>query len=310
MKAPRRAHLNAAPLARATTAALAAAAATAAASGFVPAGAQAAAALPAASTATTARTFLTGTHPSWAVRSHQVASPAATLTVTARVYLAGRDPAGLAAYAAAVATPGSTRYRKFLTTRQERERYGPTAAQVTAVQSWLAGAGLRVTGSTQHYVAVTGPASAADSAFAVRLADFRTPTGAVAMAPEGEASVPAAVGTAVLTVTGLDTAAVLMHPALLPAAAGRSGPGRRPGAPGRPAAGRAGTPRIAGRPCCRVRRRPFIRPDRARRTTVRSTRSESRRPMAGTCHGPSADIRQRSFEVLTACPAAWRRARA
>ena len=97
-------------------------------------------------------------------------------------------------------------------------------AQVKAVKSWLTGSGLRVTGSTQHYVSVTGTASAAETAFAVRLADYRTSTGAVALAPESDASVPAAVGNAVLTVTGLDTAAVLMHPAVLPSAPTRAAP--------------------------------------------------------------------------------------
>ncbi len=173
-----------------------------------------AAAGPASAQPTSARAELAGTHPAWAVRARLLAAPDAGSTITARVYLAGRDRAGLASYAAAVSNPSSSAYRKFLTARQERARFGPTTAQVAAVRNWLASAGLRVTGVTQHYVAVTGTVSAADSAFAVTLASFRGPSGAAAMAPEQAASVPGSVRAAVLTVTGLDTAVVLMKPAL------------------------------------------------------------------------------------------------
>jgi subtilase family serine protease len=162
----------------------------------------------------TGRAGLAGTHPAWAIAGREVARPDAAAPVTARVYLAGRDKAGLAAYASAVATPGSPDYRAYLSAGQERQRFGPTAAQTSAVRRWLTGAGLRVTSATEHYLAVTGPASAMDSAFAVRLGTFRTSSGGVAMAPQQQASVPDSVASAVLTVTGLDTQALVMHPAL------------------------------------------------------------------------------------------------
>jgi subtilase family serine protease len=162
------------------------------------------------------RSALAGTHPAWAVPSRLVASPDAGSAISARLYLAGRDPAGLAAYAAAVSDPRSRSYRKFLTAGQERARYGPTGAQVTAVTRWLQAAGLRVTGTAEQYVAFTGPVRAADRAFAVRLASFREPGGVVAMAPEQDASVPGSLRPAVLTVLGLDTASVVMKPAQSP----------------------------------------------------------------------------------------------
>jgi subtilase family serine protease len=142
------------------------------------------------------------------------AVPDAARTVTARVYLAGRDPAGLAAYATEVSDPDSSSYRKFLTAGQEKERFGPTSAQVSAVTGWLRSAGLRVTAITQHYVAITGSVAQAQAAFAVRLGSFRGPGGDVAMAPEQTVTVPASVRTAVLTVTGLDTATITMQPAV------------------------------------------------------------------------------------------------
>jgi subtilase family serine protease len=167
-----------------------------------------------------------------------VASPAAASTISIRIYLAGRSRAAMAAYAAAVSDPVSRSYRKFLTPGQERARYGPTAAQVRAVTSWLAKAGLRVTGVTQHYVAVAGSVATAEAAFAVRLARFREPGGAVALAPEQDASVPAAIAPAVLTVSGLDTATVTLRPALQESARLESAQleSTQPDLPGPPAA--------------------------------------------------------------------------
>jgi subtilase family serine protease len=157
---------------------------------------------------------LAGTHPAWAIPARMVASPEAGPSIATRVYLAGRDPAGLAAFAAAVSDPASRQYRRFLTSGQELQRFGPTGAQISAVRTWLTSAGLRITAVTRHYVAAAGSVPATQAAFAVRLASFRGPGGTVAMAPEQNASVPAAVRAAVLTVTGLDTAAIIMKPAL------------------------------------------------------------------------------------------------
>ncbi|HXW43705.1 MAG TPA: S53 family peptidase [Streptosporangiaceae bacterium] len=168
----------------------------------------------AAAQASAGRVQVAGTRPAWAVPARLAALPDTARTVTARVYLAGRDPAGLAAYATAVSDPRSRSFRKFLTSSQEQQRFGPTSAQVSAVTGWLRSAGLRVTGVTRHYVAVSGSVAAAQDAFAVRLASFRVPGGAVAMAPEQTVTVPAAVRSAVLTVTGLDTETIMMQPTI------------------------------------------------------------------------------------------------
>ena len=160
------------------------------------------------------RVPISGTGPSWAVPSRKIAAPADTGTVNARVYLAGRDPAGLAAYALSVANPRSPDYGRYLTAAQARHRFGPTAGQLAAVRQWLTSAGLRITAASQHYVAVSGSVTAAQTAFDVRFAEFAGPGGGPAMAPAQNASVPAPVASAVLTITGLDTATYLMKPQL------------------------------------------------------------------------------------------------
>jgi subtilase family serine protease len=110
--------------------------------------------------ASTARAGIAGTHPVWATAAERMSSRTVTSgTVSARVYLAGRDPAGLAAFAMAVSTPGNARYGAYLTPAQVMARYGPTRAQVNVVRSWLSGAGLTVTTVKDEpggYVAVRG----------------------------------------------------------------------------------------------------------------------------------------------------------
>ncbi len=164
-----------------------------------------------------ARAAIADTHPAWATSSARMSSqPVTSGTVTARVYLAGQDPAGLAAYAMAVSTPGSALYGYYLTPAQVMARYGPTQAQVSAVTSWLTGAGLTVTKVEDEmggYVAVQGSVQAAARAFGVTFGTFRGPDHRADRAPEQPATAPASVASAVLTVSGLDTAIHDMTPA-------------------------------------------------------------------------------------------------
>ncbi|MDJ0380330.1 S53 family peptidase [Streptomyces sp. G-G2] len=151
------------------------------------------------------RVALEGARPGWASDSADQGGAAQSARVDARVYLAGRDPQGLTAYAAAVSDPKSPSYGTYLTPEQTQQRFGATAEQVKAVTQWLQGAGLTVTGSDQHYIAVSGDVAAAQRAFATQLHDFRK-GGATYRAPATTPSAPGALANAVLTVTGLDNA--------------------------------------------------------------------------------------------------------
>jgi hypothetical protein len=65
------------------------------------------------------------------------AGPGTELTV--RLYLAGRDPSAEASFAAAVSTPGSGVYGKFVSPARFASLFGPTRAQVAAVTGWAGG---------------------------------------------------------------------------------------------------------------------------------------------------------------------------
>jgi subtilase family serine protease len=175
--------------------------------------------LAAASSASAAqgRAAIAGTHPAWA-QGAPGASPATTApssAVNLRVYLAGQDPAGLAAYAKDVSTPGSALYSQYLTPAQVESRFGATSAEVSAVKAWLTGAGLTVTdvsAGAGAYVAVTGTLAQASKAFDVTFGAFQGPDKKMDRAPEQAASAPSSVGGDVLAVSGLDTATHQMKP--------------------------------------------------------------------------------------------------
>ncbi|MEV7887629.1 S53 family peptidase [Streptomyces sp. NPDC002817] len=152
-----------------------------------------------------ARDTLAGTRPAWATAKADKGATADSSQVSARVYLAGRDATGLAAYAKSVSDPASASYGKYLSAQQAQARFGATKAQVTAVKSWLASAGLKVTGVTQHYVSVSGDVAAAEKAFGTQLHNYAKGSRTY-RAPSKTASAPESLNGAVLTVTGLDNA--------------------------------------------------------------------------------------------------------
>lgn len=156
------------------------------------------------------RTAIPGTRPTWATASADRGATNSGAAVSARVYLAGRDAPGLGAYATAVSRPDSPLYHKYLTPDQYQQRFGPSDAQVRSVTGWLAANKLAVDGVTKHYVSFHGTVANTQSAFDTVLHNY-TKDGSTVRAPQRDASVPANVANAVLTVTGLSTAPVTMR---------------------------------------------------------------------------------------------------
>lgn len=149
------------------------------------------------------RHTLAGSKPAWATAKSDKGATSDANKVTLRVYLAGRDAKGLAAYAQAVSDPASASYGAFLSAAQAKSRFGATKQQVSETTAWLESSGLKVTGTSAHYLTVTGDVSAAEKAFGTQLHNY-TKGSRTYRAPVGTASVPASLNGAVLTVTGLD----------------------------------------------------------------------------------------------------------
>ena len=157
------------------------------------------------------------------VASARVAFPAdagpltaATLSVTLVPRLA--DPAGAEALLAQVSTRGDSLFRKFLTPSAFASRFGPSAADIAAIQATLSGFGLEVVRASTSTLRVTGTPAALDRAFQVELHGFTVAAQAGAPgysfhAPLQRPTMPAAIAPLMLAVFGLDSRPAL-HPHL------------------------------------------------------------------------------------------------
>jgi subtilase family serine protease len=158
-----------------------------------------------AQAATSSTAVLAGTQPSWATPQADVGAAPSATPVSVEVYLASRNPSALAAYATSVSDPSSADYHHYLTPDQQNAQFGPSGAQVSAVQSWLTGAGLKVGTTTEQYVTATGDAAAVQAAFGTSLNDYAV-SGHTYFAPKSDAVVPAGISADILGVDGLDNA--------------------------------------------------------------------------------------------------------
>ncbi|MFB8177151.1 protease pro-enzyme activation domain-containing protein [Streptomyces sp. NPDC055966] len=122
------------------------------------------------------------------------------------------DLAGAAAFADAVATPGSAAFHHYLGPDAYTARFGPSAAHARAVAAWLSTKGLtRVHISDgRDYVSATGTASAVQSAFQVRINRYRAEDAlggtTVIQSNDRDVSIPAPLAPDVLGVTGMSGA--------------------------------------------------------------------------------------------------------
>ncbi len=123
------------------------------------------------------------------------------------VSLTGRDPLGMQRLAQEVSTPGSAEYRHYLSVRQFADRFGATAAQISAVTNTLRAQGLAVSPVSANHMmlSVSGTAGEVQDAFATRLDSVRTADGRRAYADRRAPTLPARIAPDVDAVIGLNT---------------------------------------------------------------------------------------------------------
>jgi subtilase family serine protease len=160
-----------------------------------------------------ARVRVPNIQPALSGARHLGAAPAAQ-AVGVRLYLAGRNPAGLAAAVKAVSTPGSARYRQYLTPAQVRDRYAADGATVAAVRSFLTGYGLKVTGvpGNRTYVDAQGTVAQVQKAFGASLQQYAK-DGSTIRATTSAVTVPGALAGKVTAVSGLSSRSARITPA-------------------------------------------------------------------------------------------------
>ncbi len=175
-------------------------------------GSAAHAAAASASLTSSASTALPGSAAPFAGTSKAIGAVPANNRLTIQVWLRSQTAAA-ENYAAAVSTPGSPLFEHYLTPAAYTARFGATAAEATAVESWLTSAGFAGVSadSGRDYVQATAAVSTIDSAMKTQLRYYRPSGGATAgkYLLRGNAqpvSVPAGLAGIVLGVTGLDNA--------------------------------------------------------------------------------------------------------
>jgi subtilase family serine protease len=164
--------------------------------------------------AASGRQAIANTRPGWLGHAKNLGHASAGASVNARIYLTPNGGmAKLQQFALAVSTPGSKQFRHFLKPSQYFQRFGTTAGTVSAVESWLTGAGLHVTAVEPHnrYVEVNGNVAAAEKAFGVSINRYQH-DGQTVQAPTAALNAPVGVASSVLTVLGVDTTPMVVGP--------------------------------------------------------------------------------------------------
>ncbi|HEY8987978.1 MAG TPA: S53 family peptidase [Candidatus Limnocylindrales bacterium] len=173
--------------------------------------------------ATTGRIRLAGSVPAWAKPANVKGPARLATTVGFRVYLGWRNQASAAALARAVSDPASSQYGHYVTAAQFRQKFAPTLAQITAVQTWLRGRGFTIdyTPANNHYVAAEGTVAQAAAAFGTTFKVYSI-NGKNLRAPATALTIPASLS-GVTAVLGLDESAVFVHTDQIPLAPPVSG---------------------------------------------------------------------------------------
>ncbi len=154
-----------------------------------------------------------GSPPRHPRRSKVVGGLATGTELPITVTLKPRDPAGLAAYAAGVSTPGSPIYHHYLSVSAFRDRFGPTAQDVAAVESSLAADGLTPGRVSANGLAIPVSATAGElgHAFSLSFQKVALVSGRTAFANTQAPQFSTSVASSIQGVIGLDSLAV-PHP--------------------------------------------------------------------------------------------------
>ncbi|HEX7106764.1 MAG TPA: protease pro-enzyme activation domain-containing protein, partial [Acidothermaceae bacterium] len=132
------------------------------------------------------------------------ADPDAAMDLT--VVLAPRDQAALDAFVAAVSTPGSEQYRRYLAPGEFGPRFGASPQAVAAVSDALRKAGLRVGPVADNGLSIRASGTVAEvgTAFHTSFKRYRLTSGRAGLANTTAPTLPASVAAHVQGVVGLD----------------------------------------------------------------------------------------------------------
>src|SRR5438874_1182079 len=131
------------------------------------------------------------------------------------VALEPRDPVALQQFASAVSTPGSSLYGQYVTPARFAQRFGPTDAQITAVEASLRAHGLTPGPPTANHLSISISASASrvERAFSLALERVTLKSHASAIVNTAAPQLDSSIAGLVKGVVGLSSLSV-PHPLL------------------------------------------------------------------------------------------------
>ena len=175
--------------------------------------------LPAPSAVAAVRAVRVGSPPRVPARSKAIGRLSGATTLAVAVTLQPRDPAGLQAFASQVATPGSSVYHDYLSVAQFAQRFGPTTAQIDAVEASMRARGLHPGSVSANGLSIRVAATAEEleHALSTSFERYVLPDGRTAFANVSAPLLDASVAKTVQGVVGLDTLSIpkpigLVHP--------------------------------------------------------------------------------------------------
>ncbi|TDQ00630.1 S53 family peptidase [Labedaea rhizosphaerae] len=161
------------------------------------------------------RVPVSGSVPGWVAHAVRLGSTNPSDLRRIRIALAPRDPGTAERLAHQVSTPGTRDYRRFVTSDQWRELFGPDAQTIKRVRGWLQDSGLNVENAAPgtSTVAATGTVADLEHLFGVRLDRYRLGTTTL-VAADTDPEVPGGLRSAITAVLDLDDTQRLAEPAV------------------------------------------------------------------------------------------------
>jgi subtilase family serine protease len=167
-----------------------------------------------AAAAPSATIALVNSRPAFTAHAKDLGAVSGAGTLDFEVLLSLPDQAAVETEVQDLSTPGTATFRQFLTPAQFRATYSPSVADVSAVESWVRAAGLKVkaVAPSRLYVEVTGSMARAEALVGTTLDtyDFQ---GQDLAEPTSNYVIPANLSTIVAGVVNLDDSAFLQTPA-------------------------------------------------------------------------------------------------
>lgn len=145
-----------------------------------------------------ARTAFPGSVPAF-VSTATDAGATADTTEEGEIYLSLPDENGAQQYAAAVSTPGSKLYGRYLSSHDWIKKFAPSKEDLATVKQFLTSSGFTVTGvpRSREYIVFRGPADLFGDALGTELHNYKV-DGKTVSAPSSAPSLPKAVASHVL----------------------------------------------------------------------------------------------------------------